>query len=342
MVRCIHCTRCIRFLKDKALTNDLGTIGRGEKTEISFYFNKFLDKSLLSGNIVDICPVGALTNKDYSFKGRPWEMDEIKYIGISDTLGLGMRVAVKRSMNKILRITPIFSNDTGTKLISDFTRHCVDGILLDRIESESFKSNNVQRNMMDFKVSSQLSKLNILESSKFKFINLFDNNFSAIIGSYTSLKDLLYLSFKNSEKGSIFWSHASFLRKQINTIYPFLYSSNLQLPNFIKLSSKEPNVSYGKNNYSLKDLRHQYISIGTDFLSEFPSLSSKILSGFSGYILARDAFCLGLLPYKKKNVFFNLKKGLGTCSLIDILEGRSKLCKNISKNLKSNCPKKII
>ena len=80
MVRCIHCTRCIRFLKDKALTNDLGTIGRGEKTEISFYFNKFLDKSLLSGNIVDICPVGALTNKDYSFKGRPWEMDEIKYI----------------------------------------------------------------------------------------------------------------------------------------------------------------------------------------------------------------------------------------------------------------------
>merc|ERR1712153_194899 len=90
MVRCIHCTRCIRFLKDKALTNDLGTIGRGENTEISFYFNKFLDKSLLSGNIVDICPVGALTNKDYSFKGRPWEMDEIKYLGISDPLGLGM------------------------------------------------------------------------------------------------------------------------------------------------------------------------------------------------------------------------------------------------------------
>ena len=69
------------------------------------------------------------------------------------------------------------------------------------------------------------------------------------------------------------------------------------------MSSKKANVSYGKNNYSLKDLRHRYISIGTDFLSEFPSLSSKILSGFSGYILARDAFCLGLLPYKKKNVF---------------------------------------
>jgi NADH dehydrogenase/NADH:ubiquinone oxidoreductase subunit G len=104
MVRCIHCTRCIRFLKDKALTNDLGTVGRGEKTEISFYFNKFLDKSLLCGNIVDICPVGALTNKNYSFKGRPWEIDEIKYSGISDTLGLNVKLAIKRGTNKIIRI----------------------------------------------------------------------------------------------------------------------------------------------------------------------------------------------------------------------------------------------
>ena len=333
MVRCIHCTRCIRFLKDKALTNDLGTIGRGENTEISFYFNKFLDKSLLSGNIVDICPVGALTNKDYSFKGRPWEMDEIKYLGISDTLGLGMRLAIKRGMNQILRITPIFSGETGTKLISDFSRHCIDGIMLDRIESTGFKSNRVVHTSFDTKLSSQL----FIPSKNigFDYSSIFSKSFVSIIGPYTALKDLLLLSFNNSEKGASLWYHSSFLRKGVVSLYPFLYTSNTLMEKYIKRNKKGINSFYGKKKYSLKDLRTRYFSIGTDFLSEFPSLSSKILSGVSGYIVSRDAFFLGLLPYKKKNVFFNYKKGLGVCTLIDILEGRSTLCKNISKNLNS-------
>lgn len=334
MVRCIHCTRCIRFLKDKALTNDLGTIGRGEKTEISFYFQKFLDKSLLSGNIVDICPVGALTNKDYSFKGRPWEIDEIKYLGISDTLGLGMKIGIKRGMNKIIRVIPTFTTDTGTKLISDFTRHCIDGIVLDRIENKSFKSNNIRKNISNYKLYEKLIPVTLAKSlSSYKFTKIFDEKFLAIIGPYTSLKDLFYLSFTNSEKGSVFWSHVSFLNKKINSIYPFLYQSNLSLDKFVSLDKKT--LNYGKKIYSLKDFRHKFFIIGTDFLSEFPSLSSKIIKSFSSYILSRDSFCLGLLPYKKNNPYFSFKKGLGTCILIDILEGRSILCKNIVKNLNS-------
>ena len=329
MVRCIHCTRCIRFLKDKALINDLGTIGRGEKTEISFYFNKFLDKSLLSGNIVDICPVGALTNKDYSFKGRPWELDEIKYSGISDTLGLNVKLALKRGTNKIIRITPNFSTETSTKVISDFSRHCIDGISLDRIEIISFKSK--EKKIFDFRLPYSFSLNKI--SNKFSFSKLLKNNLIFLVGPYTSLKDLLVLSFPYNEKGATLWYNASFLKSGFLSIYPFLYTSKTISDNFVKLTSLSLSSIFGKKKYFLKDLRNRYFTIGSDFLSEFPSLSSKILSGVSGYAASRDSFFLGLLPYKKKNVFFNFKKGISISSLLDILEGRSKLCKNIAKNL---------
>jgi len=330
MVRCIHCTRCIRFLKDKALINDLGTIGRGVKTEISFYFSKFLDKSLLSGNIVDICPVGALTNKDYSFKGRPWELDEIKYSGISDTLGLNIKLAIKRGTNKIIRLTPNFSKETSTKIISDFSRHCIDGISLDRIETISFKSK--EKKIFDFRLPYSFSLNKI--SNKFSFSQLLKNNLIFLVGPYTSLNDLLLLSFPYNEKGATFWFNVSFLKSGFLNIYPFFYTSKTISDNFVKLKTWSLSSIFGKKKYHLKDLDNKYFTIGSDFLSEFPSLSSKILSGVSGcYIVSRNSFFLGLLPYKKNNVFFNFKKGVSIPSLLDILEGRSKLCKNIAKNL---------
>jgi len=109
----------------------------------------------------------------------------------------------------------------------------------------------------------------------------------------------------------------------------------MQIEKYISLQPNSNVSLYGKKSYSLKDLRNRYFTIGTDFLSEFPSLSSKILTSVTGYIVSRDAFFIGLLPYKKKNVFFNFKKGLGISTFIDILEGRSRLCKNISKNVNS-------
>jgi len=330
MVRCIHCTRCIRFLKDKALTNDLGTVGRGEKTEISFYFNKFLDKSLLSGNIVDICPVGALTNKNYSFKGRPWEIDEIKYSGISDTLGLNVKLALKRGTNKIIRVTPSFSNETSTKIISDFSRYCVDGLSIDRIELMNFKLHDIKKSF-DFKLSSLFFLKKVV--NKFSFRNFSKNNFTFLVGPYTSFKDLLVLSFHSNEKGAASWYNASFLRSGFLSTYPFYYTTKTISDCFVKIKALSSSFIFGKKKYLLKDLRTRYFSFGSDFLSEFPSLSSKILHSASEYIVSRNSFFIGLLPYSKKNIFFNLKKGLSISSLLDIIEGRSKLCKNISKNI---------
>ena len=86
MTRCIHCTRCVRFMSEVAGLGDFGTTGRGNSTEIGTYIEKNLN-SELSGNIVDLCPVGALTSKSYAFKARPWELTSFDTLDISDGLG---------------------------------------------------------------------------------------------------------------------------------------------------------------------------------------------------------------------------------------------------------------
>jgi NADH dehydrogenase (ubiquinone) Fe-S protein 1 len=86
MTRCIHCTRCVRFMSEVAGLGDFGTTGRGNSTEIGTYIEKNLN-SELSGNIVDLCPVGALTSKPYAFKARPWELTSFDTLDISDGLG---------------------------------------------------------------------------------------------------------------------------------------------------------------------------------------------------------------------------------------------------------------
>ena len=103
MTRCIHCTRCVRFLEEIAGTSELGGIGRGEKTEISTFIERNIN-SELSGNIIDLCPVGALTNKPFRFSARPWEMRARPYIGTHDCLGSNLFYHVRS--HKIMRTVP--------------------------------------------------------------------------------------------------------------------------------------------------------------------------------------------------------------------------------------------
>tara|TARA_B100000242_G_scaffold89398_1_gene60295 strand:+ start:15760 stop:16689 length:930 start_codon:yes stop_codon:yes gene_type:complete len=103
MTRCIHCTRCIRFATEVAGLKDLGTTGRGKKTEIGTYVSKII-KTNLSGNIVDLCPVGALTSKPYAFKARSWELKSTNSIDILDSLC--SNTVVQKKGNDIVRILP--------------------------------------------------------------------------------------------------------------------------------------------------------------------------------------------------------------------------------------------
>jgi len=125
MTRCIHCTRCVRFVQEFTNLKNLGTINRGFNTEISTYINSLID-SEISGNLVDICPVGALTSKFYTFKARNWELNSINAVDFID--GVGSNINVQLKGNKILRILPINNKNINENWISDKTRFFFDGL----------------------------------------------------------------------------------------------------------------------------------------------------------------------------------------------------------------------
>ena len=131
MTRCIHCTRCIRFSSEIAGISDLGTTGRGNLTEVGSYIQKTIS-SELSGNLVDICPVGALTSKVYAFKARPWEITYIETFDLSDFMSTPIKVEYKGL--DLLRVLPSFSENLENDwFIHDKTRFCFDGFKLQRI-----------------------------------------------------------------------------------------------------------------------------------------------------------------------------------------------------------------
>src|SRR6266700_1893372 len=131
MNRCIHCTRCIRFATEVAGVEELGATGRGEDMEVTTYVEHALT-SELSGNIVDLCPVGALTSKPYAFEARSWELSKNESIDVLDALGSNIRVDT-RGM-QVMRVLPRLNEDINEEWISDKTRHAIDGLRHQRLD----------------------------------------------------------------------------------------------------------------------------------------------------------------------------------------------------------------
>ncbi len=131
MTRCIHCTRCVRFADEVAGVPSLGAIGRGEDTQITTYQEQAF-QSEMSGNVVDLCPVGALTSKPYTFKARPWELKNTETIDVHDALGSNIRVDSRG--RAIMRALPRVNEDVNEEWISDKTRHAVDGLGKNRLD----------------------------------------------------------------------------------------------------------------------------------------------------------------------------------------------------------------
>jgi len=139
MTRCIHCTRCIRFTEDVAGVYELGAVGRGEKMEITTYIEKSLS-SELSANIIDLCPVGALTSRPYAFKSRPWELTKTESIDVLDAVGSNIRIDSRGT--EVMRILPRLNEDINEEWISDKTRYACDGLKVQRIDRPYVKKNN--------------------------------------------------------------------------------------------------------------------------------------------------------------------------------------------------------
>ena len=137
MNRCILCTRCVRFVTEVAGVPELGAIGRGEDMEITNYLEEALT-SELQGNIVDLCPVGALTSKPYAFAARPWELNKTESIDVMDALGSAIRIDTRG--REVMRILPRINDDVNEEWISDKTRHVVDGLRTQRLDQPYVRS----------------------------------------------------------------------------------------------------------------------------------------------------------------------------------------------------------
>ena len=137
MTRCIHCTRCIRFATEVAGVPELGAIGRGEDMEITTYLEHAM-RSELQGNVVDLCPVGALTSKPYAFAARPWELAKTESIDVMDAVGSAIRIDSRG--REVMRILPRTNDDVNEEWISDKTRHVVDGLRVQRLDQPYIRS----------------------------------------------------------------------------------------------------------------------------------------------------------------------------------------------------------
>lgn len=184
MTRCIHCTRCVRFLEDIAGTTEIGAVGRGETMEITT-----LEKSLtseLSGNVIDLCPVGALTSKPYAFKARSWELTKTETIDVMDALGSNIRIDSRGI--EVMRILPRLNEEINEEWISDKTRFCYDGLKYQRLDRPYIKRDGkLQSASFDEALTAIAEKIKILQPSQ---IAAFTGQMSAIEEIF-ALKKLL-------------------------------------------------------------------------------------------------------------------------------------------------------
>lgn len=137
MNRCIQCTRCVRFANEVAGVEELGTTGRGNDMQIGMYVEKVMD-SELSGNVVDLCPVGALTSKPYAFHARPWELKNTESVDVMDAVGSNIRIDSRGTV--VMRVQPRTNDDVNEEWISDKTRYAYDGLRFQRLDTPLIKN----------------------------------------------------------------------------------------------------------------------------------------------------------------------------------------------------------
>jgi len=297
MTRCIHCTRCVRFATEIAGISDLGTTGRGKKTEIGTYVQKLI-RSELSGNIIDLCPVGALTSKPYAFTARSWELKSTESIDILD--GLGSNIIINTKGNEVLRILPRFNESLNEEWITDKARFSYDGLKKQRL------LNPFVRNSEGFLTKNSWENAFSVLSSKFKVTS----NIACISGETTDLETLSVMkSFLNNMGSSSFFSD----EKKGFTNENIAFSSNYKLNNtLVSIEKADLCVLVNINprlEGSLLNTR----------------LRKRVISNNMEVAFLGEALDL---TYKATNLGFSKK------SLISLLEGRHPFCSKIieSKN----------
>ncbi|KAG7663796.1 NdufS1 [[Candida] subhashii] len=192
MNRCIHCTRCVRFMNDVAGAPEFGTAGRGNDMQIGTYIERNIN-SEMSGNIIDLCPVGALTSKPYAFRARPWELKRTETIDVMDAVGSNIRVDCRGI--EVMRVLPRLNDEVNEEWISDKSRFAYDGLKNQRLTTP------LVRNGDRFETATWDEALSTIAAAYAK-IKPQGNEFKAIAGALVDAESLVSLKDLTNKLGS--------------------------------------------------------------------------------------------------------------------------------------------
>lgn len=296
MTRCIHCTRCVRFITDVAGTAEMGAVNRGENMEITSYLEKSLT-SELSGNIIDLCPVGALTSKPYAFKARSWELNKTESIDVMDAVGSNIRLD-SRGL-EVMRILPRLNEEINEEWISDKTRFCYDGLKIQRLDQAYIKENG------KFKAVSLNDAYQFIANN----LKLFQGSqIAALSGRLAGVEEITALKLLMEKLGS----------KNIDC-----------RESAIAIDAKDP-ASYSFNTTIAGiDEADSCLIIGTNPRNVAPIINARIRKRFLTRKLKVAAIGVSAdLTYKYQNLGDDVK------ILQDILDGKSEYNKILEKSAK--------
>lgn len=317
MTRCIHCTRCIRFSAEISGEEELGIIGRGNQTEIGTYVQNFI-KSELSGNMVDLCPVGALTSKPYAFLSRNWELTKKDSVDFFDAICSNINVQTrqlsiphKKNNNKsflpkdtLLRILPRKNDFINETWISNKTRYNFDGILQNRIATPLFfnyNTNKIQQCTWEDVLSSLYLMLNFNLPSKFYL-----KKYKTIIGLTGSISDLksIYYFFQ-------FLNNVGSANLQVEE-YPL--TLNIDIPLFYQFNSRIQNIEEG-------DI---FLLVGIN-----PRYEASILNVRLRKQYIKEDITIALIGNPVDLTYPYIHLGNSTKTLVELVEGRHSFCKKL-------------
>lgn len=298
MTRCIHCTRCVRFANEICGIDNLGTTGRGNKTEINFYYPNIFN-SEFSGNLIDLCPVGALTSKPFTFKARSWELKKKEAVDILD--GIGSNIKVDIFNNEIVRILPKTNFNINKEWISNKTRFFFDSLKYQRIKYPLLKNKNNK-----FQKISWFEALNIINQ---KLITTDSTNIKSIIGDLIDLESLFLLK-KNLNKLGIY-----------NINYENFFNNN----NFKMNSDLTSNFLF-QNSLKNIDESDLCLIINSDIRQEGSILNIHLINR-----LKKGNFKIAYIGNKVDFTYPVNNLGLTLDTLIKIISGKHAFCKDLKR-----------
>jgi NADH-quinone oxidoreductase subunit G len=354
MNRCIHCTRCVRFSEEVAGVSEIGAINRGENMEITTFLENTID-SEMSGNVIDLCPVGALTSKPYSYEARPWELNKVETIDVMDAVGSNIRMDSKGW--EVKRVLPRINDEINEEWISDKTRYACDGLLNNRLDSPFIRVNGKLE---------EASWKEAIDYLKTKIQN--KNSFGGIVGQTIDLETSF--AFKEIFK-NVFKSEAVDFRQKdlfFDTSHEYNYLFNSKIENvedcdFILLVGANPRleatiinskirkaVKKGCKVYSIGnpgELHYKYkvlgdnISILNDLINGNISESNEINSSKKPIIIVGESALKSDTAQDVLNLSKKLLKKLNKLDGLNILHQSASNVGSLKLGLQSEDLKKV-